>query len=306
MPEVMPMLCLSPRLRASLQALLVTCLWASSWVFIKLGLQDIPPLTFAGLRYVLAWLCLLPLVLRAAGRAGLRRLPRAAWLHLSLLGLCFYALTQGAQFVALSRLPAATVNLVLNFSPALVALLGVVFLAERPTLLQWTGMALAVAGALVFFGTGPLAASGAGLAAAGVSLLANAFAAILGRHANHALHLPPLLVTVVSMGAGALPLLAVGLALQGLPALAPSQWALVLWLAVVNTAFAFTLWNHVLRVLSALEASLLNSLLIVQIPLLAWVFLGEALSASQIAGLALAGSGAVLVPLGGPRPPPTR
>jgi drug/metabolite transporter (DMT)-like permease len=297
------MLPLSPRLRASLQALLVTGLWASSWVFIKLGLQEIPPLTFAGLRYVLAWLCLLPFALRAPSRASLRRLPRAAWTHLALLGLCFYALTQGAQFVALSRLPAAAVNLVLNFSPALVAVLGLVFLAERPALLQWAGLALAVAGALVFFGPGPLAADGAGLAAAGLSLLANAIAAVLGRHANRALQLPPLLVTVVSMGAGALPLLAVGLALQGLPALGPAQWALVLWLAVVNTAFAFTLWNHVLAVLSAMEASLLNSLLIVQIPLLAWLFLGEALTAPQIAGLALAGSGAILAPLGGPRPP---
>jgi drug/metabolite transporter (DMT)-like permease len=295
------MLSLSPRLRAGLQALLVTSLWASSWVFIKLGLQDIPPLTFAGLRYVLAWLCLLPLALRPGARAGLRRLPRAAWAHLALLGLCFYAFTQGAQFVALGLLPAAAVNLVLNFSPALVALLGLAFLAERPTPLQWAGMALALAGALVYFGPGPLAANRAGLAAAGVSLLANAFGAVLGRHANRALQAPPLLVTVISMGAGALPLLAVGLALQGLTPLAPAQWALVLWLAVVNTAFAFTLWNHVLRVLSALEASLLNSLLIVQIPLLAWVYLGEALNTAQIVGLALAGSGAVLVPLGGAR-----
>jgi drug/metabolite transporter (DMT)-like permease len=293
----------SPRLRASLQALLVTSLWASSWVFIKLGLHDIPPLTFAGLRYVLAWLCLLPFALRAASRARLRQLPRAAWVHLTLLGLCFYAVTQGAQFVALSRLPAAAVNLVLNFSPALVALLGLLFLAERPSPLQWAGVALAVAGALVYFGPGPWAASGPGLAAAAISLLANAVAAVLGRHANRALQLPPLLVTVVSMGAGALPLLAVGLFVQGLPALTPAQWALVLWLAVVNTAVAFTLWNHVLRVLSAMEASLLNSLLIVQIPLLAWLFLGEALTAAQVAGLALAGAGAVLVPLGGPPPP---
>jgi hypothetical protein len=47
-----------------LQALLVTFLWSTSWVLIKIGLVDIPALTFAGLRYALATLVLLPFVLR--------------------------------------------------------------------------------------------------------------------------------------------------------------------------------------------------------------------------------------------------
>ncbi|MEZ4516648.1 MAG: EamA family transporter [Chloroflexota bacterium] len=51
---------LSPHTRAVLQALLVTFLWSTSWVFIKLGISDIPPITFAGLRYFLAFLVLIP------------------------------------------------------------------------------------------------------------------------------------------------------------------------------------------------------------------------------------------------------
>ena len=39
------------RLVAILAALLVVTLWSSSWMPIKLVLQEIPPLTFAGLRY---------------------------------------------------------------------------------------------------------------------------------------------------------------------------------------------------------------------------------------------------------------
>ena len=41
---------LSPQFKAVLQALFVTFLWSTSWVFIKFGLVDIPALTFAGLR----------------------------------------------------------------------------------------------------------------------------------------------------------------------------------------------------------------------------------------------------------------
>ena len=55
---------LSPHVRAILQALFVTFLWSTSWVLIKLGLDAIPALTFAGTRYFLAFLVLLPLVVR--------------------------------------------------------------------------------------------------------------------------------------------------------------------------------------------------------------------------------------------------
>jgi drug/metabolite transporter (DMT)-like permease len=52
-----------PRAQAAAiaQALLVTFLWSTSWVLIKVGLSDLelPPLSFAGLRYLLAALILL-------------------------------------------------------------------------------------------------------------------------------------------------------------------------------------------------------------------------------------------------------
>ena len=40
-----------------LQALFVTFLWSTSWVLIKIGLDQIPALPFAGLRYTLACVC---------------------------------------------------------------------------------------------------------------------------------------------------------------------------------------------------------------------------------------------------------
>ena len=42
----------------ALQALFVTFLWSTSWVLIKFGLQEIPAIGFAGLRYALAFLLL--------------------------------------------------------------------------------------------------------------------------------------------------------------------------------------------------------------------------------------------------------
>lgn len=288
----------SSRLGAALQALFVTCLWSTSWVLIKLGLADIPALTFAGLRYGLAFGCLLVVGLSPARLAALRRLLRRDWARLIALGVLFYALTQGAQFLGLALLPAATVSLLLNATPVVVALLGIGWLGERPTGRQWLGVGLTLAGVAVYFLPVALPAGQiAGLAVMAVGVLANAGAALLGRRVNRAGNLHPLTVTLVSMGVGVALLLATGLITQGLPTLGPTHWAMVLWLAVVNTAFAFTLWNHTLRTLSAMESSALNGTMLIQIALLAWLFLGEGLTWPGGLGLALVGGGALLAQL---------
>jgi len=285
-------------LTAILQALFVTFLWATSWVLIKIGLKDIPALTFAGLRYTLAFLCLAPFALRPAQRAALRHLPSRQWGSLLVLGLLFYAVTQGAQFLGLAYLPAVTVNLLLNFTTLAVMGLSLFFLAERPTARQWLGAGLSVVGALIFFYPPAFPADQTfGLIVVGAGVLANAVSALLGRRVNRDGGLSPLLVTTVSMGLGALALLAVGLALQGLPRLSLLNWVFVGWLAVVNTAFAFTLWNHTLRTLTAAESSLLNSTMLIQIPLLAWLFLDEPLTPQKIIGMTLAGIGVLVVQL---------
>jgi hypothetical protein len=98
-----------------------------------------------------------------------------------------------------------------------------------------------------------------GLIVAGVGVLANALSAILGRHINRDQRLEPLTVTVVSMGIGALVLLTVGILVQGLPRLNLAHWAIIFWLAVVNSAFAYTLWNHTLRTFTAVESSIIRN-----------------------------------------------
>ncbi|MBE7468211.1 MAG: DMT family transporter [Anaerolineales bacterium] len=292
----------SPHFKAVLQALFVTFLWSTSWVLIKFGLADIPALTFAGLRYSLAFLCLLPFVWRPAHRAALRKLSGRDWLRLIGLGLLFYSVTQGAQFVGLAHLPAATVNLLLSFTNIIVPLLGLFFLAESPTRWQWLGGGLSLAGAALYFYPAAVPPGQIlGLIVVGIGVLANAGSAVLGRHVNRAGHLSPLIVTLVSMGVGSLALLAAGIIIQDWPTLSLSNWAIIGWLALVNTAFAFTLWNLTLRTLSAMESSLINNAMLLQIPFLAWLFLGETITGRELVGLALAGVGILMVQLRGKR-----
>jgi len=290
----------SSRISAILQAIFVTILWASSWVLIKFGLRnDIPAITFAGLRYGLAWLCLLPFVLfKKERRQAIKQLPRNTWIRLGILGFVFYTLTQGAQFLSLAYLPAAMASLLLNLTPMVVGITGILFLNERPIASQWFGIGLATLGVGFYFLPISLPqAQVVGVIVALVGVTANASSSLLGREINRHRLLSPLLVTFVSMGIGSLLLLAIGVVTQGFGSMTWQDWGIVAWLALVNTAFAFTLWNHTLRTLTAVESSVINSLMMPQIALLAFLFLGETLSAKEIWGLILVGLGVLIVQL---------
>lgn len=278
----------------------MTVLWASSWVLIKFGLRaELPALTFAGLRYTLAFACLAPLVfLSPTHRAAVRSLTRRDWGRLALLGIVFYTLTQGSQFLSLAYLPAAMVSLLLNLTPLIVGLFGILFLQEHPSIGQWVGIGLTIVGVGLFFL--PLEVQGMqiiGILVALAGVFSNAASSLLGRQANRLASSSPLIITFVSMGIGSVALLLLGIFVQGFGKLDLQGWLLIAWLAVVNTAFAFTLWNHTLRTLSAVESSIINSLMMPQIAILAYLFLGEALTSKEIVGLILVSLGVIVVQL---------
>jgi len=286
----------SNHIKTILQALLVTFLWSTSFVIIKKGLLEIPAITFAGLRYGLAWLFFLPFVLRSKHKSEIKKLTKIQCKKLILLGLVFYTFTQGAQFLGLSYLPSVTVSLMLNFTPIIVAVLGIFLLNEKPSILQWSGAALFLIGIFTYFFPVVLAGNRAlGLSIMGFGVLANAGAAIIGRNVNRSKDIHPITITFISMGIGAFILLAIGFSTNGIPVISGKNWFYLFWLAGINTAFAFTLWNHTLRSLTAMESSIINGTMLIQIAVLAWIFLGESITVQEGTGMLIAAIGAVLV-----------
>jgi drug/metabolite transporter (DMT)-like permease len=130
-----------------------------------------------------------------------------------------------------------------------------------------------------------------------VCLGSNAAASLMGRAVNRDVALPTLVITFVSMAAGSTALLIAGLATQGAGSWTSQHWLIVVWLAVVNTALTFTLWNRTLRTLTAVESSILNGLMLPQIVLLAFFFLGETLNLQQVIGLVFVALGTIIVQL---------
>ena len=286
------------------QAFFVTVLWSSSWPIIKFGLEDegLPPLTFAGLRYIIASIILVAVVLSVQKhRIAVRKMSVKWWLKLVIYGLIFYTITQGAQYFGLLRLDAITVSLLLSFTPMLVLILAVFILKEIPNIIQAILVILALGGAIMYFY--PIVNLSLstyiviGLIIVSVGVVANAFSSIMGRAINKSKEFNPLIITAISMFIGSVILLIIGLSTEELPELSGRAIFYILWLSLVNTAFAFTLWNHAMQRLRAVEISIINNTMTFQITVLAVIFLNERPSAIQWIGLMITAIAAILLPI---------
>lgn len=265
------------RIIAVIQALFVTTLWSSSFIIIKFGLDEIPPITYAALRYAFGSLILIGLILgQKETRGQLRNRSKRWWFSLLFYGIIYIAITQGGQFLGLLYLPAITFSLVLNMTPLLVLLLAIPWIGEKPTKLESGLVLLGIFGILLyFFPLDFIGVSIIGLVIAFISLLANAMSSIIGRSVNRRRDASPLVITGIMMSIGSVFLLTFSLLIEPLTPLSPLSWVNILWLAFVNTALAFTLWSRSQRFLRAIDMTLINSTMMPQIVILSIIFLGE-------------------------------
>jgi len=278
-----------------LEALLVTFLWSSSYVLVKMGLHEIGPLTLVAYRYTVASLVLLPLAWSRGHGALLKE--RGVPGRMGVLGFLGYTVAQGLQVLGLFLLPAVSVTFLLNFTPITVLALGVMALNERPTRFQLAGIGMTVAGATLFFND-PLASTNLpGILITLFSGVGWGAYIVLGRRLAIGDQVPALGLTAFSMAGGTVLLLAAAFIFEGFTAVTASGWWIILWLGVVNTALAFFMWNRAMAKLEAFEISVLQNTMLIQIAVLAWVFLGERFTVAKVPAMALVFVGALIVQL---------
>ena len=288
--------------KALAQGVLVTSLWSTTFVLAKAALADLPPLTLGGLIYLTAFLGLLIRRLLSRERS-LRSLgwDRKRWYAVALLGLLTYALVPAALCLALAALPAVTFNFVFQAAmPITVGLLAGVFLGERTSRWQWLGIGTLVGGLFLFLDAARADRNLVGVALAALTGAGVGLSNLIARSVMRDGRSRAADVSLVGMGLGSLTLLAVAAPIDGLPSLGAKALAILLWVGLINTAFAFTLWNHVLRTLTALEAGVLSGLQVVMVVAAAHLLLGERLAAERLpaAVLILAGVAVVHLPRG--------
>lgn len=289
------------RLAAIGEALLVNIIWASSFVFVKMALRELGPLTIGGLRYFLGFAVLLPFLLR---RARLTRLTARAWMRLLLLGVCAYTLGNGATFWALQYLPATTVSFLMSLVTLLVLFGGTLWLGEIPGPIQVVGVLVTLGGMALFFSGGIRAGEPLGLAIMSLGLLAFAAFGLLGRDSAREGETDTLTLTAIPLALGGGLLLLIALPLEGLPRASLPVWGLVLWLAAVNTALGYFIYNHALQTLRAFEMNLLLNLSPIWTALMSVVAFAERLTTCQWAAILIVMAGVGLVQVRRRQAPP--
>ena len=274
---------------ALLQALFVTVLWSSSWVIIKFGLEDLPPLFFAGFRYLIGSILLLILVLsNPTHRNTLKNKDSKSWILLFIYGVVFITFTQGGQFLALSLLPAITVSFLLNLTPFAVIFFSYLFIHEEPSLFEFLFFLVTLVGILTYFFPFNFATlSIPGLLVGFGLVIVNALSSIIGRSINRDSSLHPVVITAISMSFGSIVLLTFAVVLEHVPSISLNSFIMIVWLGVVNTALAFTLWNSAMRRLRAMDISIINGTMFPQIVFLSIVFLQEFPLTNEWIGLTL-------------------
>ena len=286
-------------MKVRLVFLLLCCIWGSTWMFIKLGLRDLPPLSFAAARFLLATAILSAIV--AARRARLPR-GRAEWLLLAQTGVLAFGLNYGLLFWGEQHISSGLAALLQATIPVFGMLLAHPYLpGERLNARKLTGALLGVAGVGVIFShqlgaEGSMALWGSAAVVAGAAFVAWANVLVKAR----GLKLDAPVLSAGQMACGFLALASAALVLEGSPARlrwTPLAVACLLYLTLVGSVAAFLLFYWLVRHVDVTKTMLIALVTPLAAVLLGVVALGEEVSWRTVAGGAVIMSGVALVVL---------
>ena len=266
---------------------LILCgIWGSTWLFIKLGLEDLPPISFAGIRFVVASLILLVVV--AVRRSPIPR-TLADWKMIALTGVLSFTVNYGLLFWG-ERHVSSGLAAVLQ---ATIPLFGLVIAhrmlpSEPMTASKTIGVILGLIGVGVIFsgeiGTNdPLAVWGSLAIVIGASAVAYSNVIVKAS----AGHLDPAILSAGQMVFGLIPLLAIGFATEGNPLRfhwTPMAILSLLYLAVVGSVIAFILYYWLIRHMAVTTTMVIALITPVVAVVLGLGTIGERVTFRMIAG----------------------
>jgi len=210
----------------------VYLVWGSTYLAIRVGVEHLPPLLLAGIRYIVAGSLLYPIASRASagrdGRGGLRARPGArAWLAGAVLGVLLLFGGNGSVSVAETTLPSGVAAVLVATVPLWVVVFGWPLEHQRVTAGAAAGLVIGLGGVAVLVSGG---LSGGRLSSV-LIVLAGAAAWGFGSVLSHRLPLPgnAMLAAAIEMLTGGVVLLAV--------AAATGEFARVQWSAVPATTW---------------------------------------------------------------------
>ncbi|MDR0659490.1 MAG: DMT family transporter [Prevotellaceae bacterium] len=233
-----------------LRAIAACLLWGSAFAGAKIGFEYVGPIYLSGMRFTLAGLMLIPVML--AQKVSLRSQLKH-WRFMLLFAFVQTFLQYGLFFMGLDKVPAATSAIIIGAGPLFVAIMAHITLADdKMTLRKVTAIILGLAGVIfISLAKGDITSDNPSFyAGIGLSLLSN----IIGSYTNIMIvkrrsdNISPVALTSFANFTGGLMLLIAAFIVEKPEIkLYPIEFYLaLLWLAFIPAA-AFSLWYGLLR-----------------------------------------------------------
>lgn len=285
---------------------MLCAIWSSTWVFIKLGLHDLPPAWFACIRFIIASAALALFNLWRGARW-----PRRGrdWLLIASTGVMVFAVNYGLLFWAEQRISPGLSAVLQATIPAFGLVFAHLYLpGERLTALKSGGVAVGLLGMGIIFsnqmslsGSDALWGSVAIVAGAASAAYANILVKAYGRD------LDPAVLATGQMVCGWVPMLAIGFLTEGSPLhLHWTRQAVfdLFYLALIGSSLAFFLLYWLVRRVEVTKILLISLVTPVAAVIIDRVVLGFTLpSRSMLGGVCvLAGMGLVIYRRSAPAP----
>jgi drug/metabolite transporter (DMT)-like permease len=271
-------------------AWLTLCIvWSSTWLAIKVGLRDLPPISFVAIRFLMAIVVLLAV---SMGRTRLLPLRRNDYAVLAITGVLMFAVNYTLLFWAELHVSSGLAAVL----QATIPMFGLIFahwmLPDEPLRFQrLAGVIIAIGGVTLICArllgfNGPLAFWGAVAVVFGAG--SAAFANVLVK--ARSIQLAPAMLAAWQMIFGTAPLLVLGFAVDGNPV--RFHWTIMsvfclMYLAVIGSALTFLLLYWLLPRLTVAQ---LQSISLITPPgavILGWLLGGESFPVSSLLGAAL-------------------
>ncbi len=238
--------------------LLLCFVWGTTWIFIKLGLNDLPPISFAALRFTVACLILLPILFLQK-----IELPQGKkiWTIILITGILQFCFNYGLLFWGEQHITSGLAAVLQATIPAFGLVLARIYVGEQITGLKILSILLGLAGVAVIFREqlvlhGQMAFLGS--LAVVVGAFGAAYASVLTKAKGQSQH--PASLVFWQMLVGQIPLWLVGLATEGNPFNFRWTWQAVicvLFLAVVGSIVAFWLYYWLLSKIDVSKAMMI-------------------------------------------------
>lgn len=285
--------------------MLVATLWGASYVWVKIGLATIPPLTLMTVRVIIAGALLLsvlhwrkveiprdPAIWRIYARQGLLS-----------MALPFALVAWGQQWVDAG--PAAILN---SVSPVFAFLITWGLTRHEPaTPLKLLGVIAGLAGVVLVMGVGTLGGLGT-QALPQIAIVLSSLSYALGAiNSHHLRKADPVVNAACSMIAAAAILLPFTLLLERPWAVRPSASGVMaaLTLGIVSTGLGYFIWFRLARTLGSIGVTAQSYMRAPIGVALAALLLGESITLTMLAGMALVVVGVAAMTLQPARPPPS-